>query len=156
MLLSIHVLGCLWFFVGDTEHEDGKASWFDNVDDLDPDDVWGAYFTAVYFTFVTLSTVGYGDIHPVNNTERGICLIFLLLGTAAFAFMVGMFTTVLVEGLNSQRIASRNMRLFWRFIGHYNTNKKDSIPKYVYKPISKTFGGQWKFDTSGVFEESRF
>ncbi len=33
-----------------------------------------------YFSVATLTTVGYGDIHPTNDTSRMAAAIFILLG----------------------------------------------------------------------------
>jgi voltage-gated potassium channel Kch len=46
---------------------------------------------ALYFTVTTMTTVGYGDIHPVGQLARAICtihLVFDLVFIAAFAGLV--------------------------------------------------------------------
>ena len=41
---------------------------------------------ALYFTGITMSTVGYGDIHPSGQLARGVVLVQLVY---TFAFLVG-------------------------------------------------------------------
>jgi voltage-gated potassium channel len=48
--------------------------------------------TALYFTIVTLSTVGYGDITPANQTSRIFVITLIVLG-------ISIFTTVLLSSL---------------------------------------------------------
>ena len=36
--------------------------------------VGSIYLAAFYFCFTTMTTVGYGDIHPYSNTERIVCI----------------------------------------------------------------------------------
>lgn len=50
-----------------------------------------------YFAFTSLSTVGFGDFHPVNNFERLLCAIIILFGNAIFGFIIGMFNEMISE-----------------------------------------------------------
>jgi hypothetical protein len=43
----------------------------------------------VYFTFTTLSTVGFGDFNPKSNVERLIVAFGMLLGVAIFSIIMG-------------------------------------------------------------------
>ena len=51
----------------------------------------------VYFAFTTLATVGYGDYHAVNDSERVVCSIILLFGVAVFSFIMGNFIEILMS-----------------------------------------------------------
>ena len=53
--------------------------------------------TMTYFMFTSLSTVGFGDYHPVNNYERLICAIIILFGNAIFGYIIGMFNDMIQE-----------------------------------------------------------
>ena len=46
------------------------------------------YLEYVYFTIVTLSTVGYGDISAVTDTGRAFMVLFIIGGIAYFAFFL--------------------------------------------------------------------
>jgi hypothetical protein len=45
-------------------------------------------YKAVYFSFVTLSTVGYGDIVPINHIVRGLAIFEAIAGQLYLAVMV--------------------------------------------------------------------
>jgi hypothetical protein len=45
-------------------------------------------FTAFYFSFVTLSTVGYGDITPVSNVARMLAVMESMTGTLYVAVLI--------------------------------------------------------------------
>ena len=49
----------------------------------------------VYFTFTTLSTVGFGDFNPKSNVERLVVAFGMLLGVAIFSIIMGQFTMML-------------------------------------------------------------
>ena len=43
----------------------------------------------MYFSFTSLSTVGFGDYYPVSNIERVSGAIILLFGVACFSYIMG-------------------------------------------------------------------
>ena len=55
-------------------------------------DTFENFFHAVYWSVVTLTTVGYGDIYPVSNLGRVISMISSLVGIAIVALPTGIFT----------------------------------------------------------------
>jgi len=65
---------------------------------------------AFYYTLVTASTVGYGDVTPVSQSARLFGLSVIVLGTASFALALG----TLIAPLFEARVA----RIFGRMTGH--------------------------------------
>jgi hypothetical protein len=66
---------------------------------------WAAAFTAVeglafgdavYYTIVTVATVGYGDIHPATPLGKTLAVLAILTGTGTFGGLVASLTEVLV------------------------------------------------------------
>lgn len=45
----------------------------------------------MYFSFTTLSCVGFGDLHPVADFERIVAIFILLIGVALFTIIKGNF-----------------------------------------------------------------
>lgn len=45
--------------------------------------------TCTYYAFTSLSTVGFGDLHPRYDEERIICAFLLLSGVAVFSLILG-------------------------------------------------------------------
>jgi len=48
---------------------------------------------ALYFSVVTITTLGYGDIHPVTGTGRWLSLIQTLMGFILVVLVFGTFLT---------------------------------------------------------------
>jgi voltage-gated potassium channel Kch len=44
--------------------------------------------TAIYFSYVTLATLGYGDISPLTPTARGLAISEAILGQLYLAVLV--------------------------------------------------------------------
>ena len=45
-------------------------------------------FTGLYFSFITLSTVGYGDIIPVSQMARMLAIVEAMFGTFYVALLI--------------------------------------------------------------------
>ena len=52
---------------------------------------------AFYFTLVTASTVGYGDVTPGSQAARLFTMSLVVLGTASFGIAVGVLLTPVIE-----------------------------------------------------------
>ena len=48
-----------------------------------------------YFAFTSLSTVGFGDLHPRSDYERLVTAFILLFGVAIFSYVMGNFIEIL-------------------------------------------------------------
>lgn len=42
------------------------------------------YFNALYFTIITMSTIGYGDIVPLTHAGKSLTMVFAFLGVPMF------------------------------------------------------------------------
>jgi len=51
-----------------------------------------------YQVVMTLSTVGFMELHPLSDRARLMVSFLILMGVGSFAYLVGAFTQVLVEG----------------------------------------------------------
>lgn len=50
------------------------------------------FFDAVYWSVITLTTVGYGDIYPISDIGRVVSMISSLMGIAVVAMPTGIIT----------------------------------------------------------------
>ena len=51
--------------------------------------------SSMYFSFTSLSTVGFGDFNPKSDIERLITCVLLLFGVAIFSYIMGDFIEML-------------------------------------------------------------
>ncbi|KAK7272824.1 hypothetical protein RIF29_13864 [Crotalaria pallida] len=50
------------------------------------------YVAAIYWAITTVTSVGYGDLHPENDIERVFGIIFIALGAGLLSYITGLMT----------------------------------------------------------------
>jgi hypothetical protein len=55
------------------------------------------YIAALYFTFTTISTVGFGDISGGAISEKLFCILILSLGVGEYSFIAGSITSIIMD-----------------------------------------------------------
>lgn len=82
-------LACFWRLTVDLEdfHDDRgqRRNWMTVYEFV----AQPAYFTALYWSVMTLTTIGYGDVAPVTLGEQLICIFAMLLGGSIYAYVIG-------------------------------------------------------------------
>lgn len=78
------------------------------------------YGNAIWYSLVTLTTVGYGDIFPATTYGRGIGYIFILGSMAFYGFLIGQFTLLMTTikenkrlGLNGTQFSDHALIVGW-------------------------------------------
>lgn len=89
--------------------------------------------TAFYFAIVTMSTVGYGDIHPVTPTARLYVVSLIVFGISVFATSL---STVLVPLLHNrlQSILGTRDKLM-KHSGHYVIVGRSALAENTYRQL---------------------
>eukprot|EP00927_Polykrikos_kofoidii_P033179 TRINITY_DN28086_c0_g1_i1.p1 TRINITY_DN28086_c0_g1~~TRINITY_DN28086_c0_g1_i1.p1 ORF type:complete len:647 (+),score=63.06 TRINITY_DN28086_c0_g1_i1:88-2028(+) len=110
-IVACHWFACLWALVAlgiDASNHDSNpenptwltaviASKNDPCYPFAPDDPRCAYALSLYWSAMTLTTVGYGDVVPKNTFEFGVCICLMVMAGYAWAFVVGSVVSVLSE-----------------------------------------------------------
>ena len=56
------------------------------------------FFDALYMTVTTLTTVGYGEVHPLDRIGRIYNMVLILTGMGVMFYIVGSLARVVIEG----------------------------------------------------------
>jgi len=129
-----HWMACAWIMSA-TMQSPNKYTWMDSLAETygfceggdDGCDVYpsrdalkghgpSVYFAALYWSVVTITSVGYGDITSKNTDEMLLCTVYLLLGAVVWAYIIGNAVTIISTGDPD-------------LIEHFQT--MDSLNKYI-------------------------
>jgi ABC-type siderophore export system fused ATPase/permease subunit len=79
----------------------------------------------VYFGLTTLSTIGFGDLHPRSDAERVYTAIFLLCGVAVFSNVMGIFIEYLTvyKEIDAELEENEQLEKFFGVLLRFNKNK---------------------------------
>lgn len=81
-----------------TEYSQSSAG---NVNIARPVD---SYIVALYWSVMTMSTIGYGDVVPKTQYERVYEIFGMMLGASVYAYMVGAICSI-VASMNAASAA---------------------------------------------------
>jgi voltage-gated potassium channel len=96
------LFGYAWAFVYSLIEEVQPGS-FTSVTSMPADDIVGRVMQMRYFSFVTLSTVGYGDIVPHTPAARTMALLEAMLGQFYLVALIGRLVGLHIVHGNSDR-----------------------------------------------------
>lgn len=82
-VLILWFIGALCFW----EAEKGGQDW--------------SYFEALYFTYVSLLTIGYGDFYPQDNSAKPVFVFWSLMALPTLTVLIGAVGGVINEGVNT-------------------------------------------------------
>ena len=75
---------------------------------------------ALYMTVITLSTVGFGEIHTLSGAGRVFTMFLILFGFGSIAFLAHAFTEAIIERASSQNFGRKKMlKKVSRLSGHH-------------------------------------
>lgn len=55
------------------------------------------YLTSLYFAVTILTTVGFGDVTPQSDAERGFCFAAMIFGGFFYGFMIGSMSSIVSD-----------------------------------------------------------
>lgn len=99
-----------------------------------------------YFAFTSLSTVGFGDMFPQNNSERLLTAFILLFGVAIFSYVMGNFIEILetFKSVNQDFDDGDHLSKFFGLIKQFN--KGQNIDYTLQFQIEDFFDYRWVND----------
>ena len=74
---------------------------------------FSTFFDAVYYSVVTLTTVGFGDITPVSTAGRLVTMIMILSGIIFIPWQIGMFLRRLVHTAGKIKVICKKCGLHY-------------------------------------------
>ncbi|KAI7753975.1 hypothetical protein M8C21_023121 [Ambrosia artemisiifolia] len=132
-LYSTHAAACFFYYLATTlpPAEEGYT-WIGslkmgdyNYSEFRDIDLWTRYITSLYFAIVTMATVGYGDIHAVNNREMIFIIIYISGDMLLGAYLLGNMAALIVKGSRTERFRDK-MADIKKFMNKHNLGNQIS------------------------------
>lgn len=94
-----------------------------------PDSPIDTLFEALYWSIVTISTVGYGDITPTTEAGRTVAMFVIVAGIAVFSFTTSLIVTAFTEKLDEIKDLKliddiAKIKEFYLICGYENLSKE--------------------------------
>ncbi|TYI17124.1 hypothetical protein ES332_A07G002200v1 [Gossypium tomentosum] len=162
-VFAVHCAGCFYYRIA-ARYRDPGRTWIGASmgDNFHVQSLSIRYVTSMYWSITTLTTVGYGDLHPVNTPEMIFDIFYMFFNLGLTAYLIGNMTNLVVHGTSRTRqfrdtiqaassFAQRNQlppRLLDQMVAHlslkYRTDSEglqqqetlDSLPKAIRSSIS--------------------
>ncbi len=84
-----------------------------------------SYLDALWFTIVTITTVGYGDIVPVSQAGRALTMVLMLIGIVLWSVTIAVFTSAATRSIGRaiarelERLEQRRYRRLFSMLAEY-------------------------------------
>ncbi|KAA0192167.1 Potassium voltage-gated channel subfamily H member 7 [Fasciolopsis buskii] len=154
-VLIAHWLACIWYAVGNIERQqfDVRIGWLDqlagqlqvpfgNRSDGGPC-TKSKYITALYFTFSSLTSVGFGNVSPNTNPEKIFSICVMLVGSLMYAGIFGHVSAII------QRLYSGTARYHAQMLRVKEFIRFHQIPNPLKRRLEEFFQHAWSY-TNGI------
>ncbi|XP_060558376.1 potassium voltage-gated channel unc-103-like [Ruditapes philippinarum] len=154
--LIAHWLACIWYAIGNYERphlSPPKIGWLDELarqtDQSYINDTYGGptmkskYVTALYFTFSSLTSVGFGNVSPNTNSEKIFSILIMLIGSLMYASIFGNVSAII------QRLYSGTSRYHTQMLRIKEFIRFHQIPNPLRQRLEEYFQHAWSY-TNGI------
>ncbi|KAL7386570.1 hypothetical protein ABVT39_010392 [Epinephelus coioides] len=153
--LIAHWLACIWYAIGNVERSTSAGiGWLDNLSEqlgkLYNDSIIGSgpsirdkYVTALYFTFSSLTSVGFGNVSPNTNSEKIFSICVMLIGALMYASIFGNVSAII------QRLYSGTARYHAQMMRVREFIRFHQIPNPLRQRLEEYFQHAWSY-TNGI------
>jgi len=148
--VTCHCIACLWHYVAMMQE---GVNWKQGVVMTNTE----AYVVALYWTMVTFTTVGYGDITPKTDLEIAVTMVVEFVGILFFAYLMGTVSSI-VSNWNQRALAlSQRESDLEKWLMMVDKNRPDKrLHPSLHNSIRNYFIYIWKYDHSFLIKGSKF
>lgn len=98
-IIITYFVGCTFYLISSIQNDPNLFNLgietYITRNNLDNEDAIYRLITSCYFSITTLSTVGYGDLSPVSDTEKLVGIVIMIGGVAFFSYIMGQFIEII-------------------------------------------------------------
>ncbi|EZA61480.1 Potassium voltage-gated channel subfamily H member [Ooceraea biroi] len=153
--LIAHWMACIWYAIGNAERPTlkSKVGWLDMLandthqfyfhNNTGGPSIKSRYITALYFTFSSLTSVGFGNVAPNTDAEKIFTIIVMLIGSLMYASIFGNVSAII------QRLYSGTARYHTQMLRVREFIRFHQIPNPLRQRLEEYFQHAWTY-TNGI------
>ncbi|KAF5287614.1 hypothetical protein FQA39_LY15817 [Lamprigera yunnana] len=153
--LIAHWLACIWYAIGNAERPalHAKIGWLDTLaehtqqyyylNNTGGPSIKSRYITALYFTFTSLTSVGFGNVAPNTDAEKIFTICVMLVGSLMYASIFGNVSAII------QRLYSGTARYHTQMLRVREFIRFHQIPNPLRQRLEEYFQHAWTY-TNGI------
>ncbi|XP_072547965.1 potassium voltage-gated channel subfamily H member 2a [Salminus brasiliensis] len=153
--LIAHWLACIWYAIGNMERNGpSRIGWLDSLGEQlgkpynetipgSGPSTKDKYVTALYFTFSSLTSVGFGNVSPNTNSEKIFSICVMLIGALMYASIFGNVSAII------QRLYSGTARYHTQMLRVREFIRFHQIPNPLRQRLEEYFQHAWSY-TNGI------
>ncbi|XP_030548298.2 potassium channel AKT1-like isoform X2 [Rhodamnia argentea] len=102
-VFAVHMAACFYYLLA-ARYKDPKNTWIGlSLGDFHSRSLGVRYVISIYWSITTLTTTGYGDLHPVNTREMIFDIFYMFFNLGLTAYLIGNMTNLVVHGTSRTR-----------------------------------------------------
>ncbi|KAK9696962.1 hypothetical protein RND81_08G006800 [Saponaria officinalis] len=114
-LFAVHCAGCFYYLIAD-KYPNPRKTWIGaEYPNFKQQSVWKRYIASIYWSIVTLTTTGYGDLHAENTIEMVFDIVYMLFNLGLTSYLIGNMTNLVVHWTSRTRSFRDNVRACTEF-----------------------------------------
>ncbi|XP_051125094.1 potassium channel KAT3-like [Andrographis paniculata] len=141
-LFAVHCAGCFNYLIAD-RYPEPRRTWIGAVyPNFKQMSLWNRYVTAMYWSIVTLTTTGYGDLHAENPREMLFDIFYMLFNLGLTSYLIGNMTNLVVHWTSRTRNFRDSIRAASEF------TRRNQLPSRIEEQVLSHIC--LKFKTQGL------
>ncbi|XP_076438775.1 voltage-gated inwardly rectifying potassium channel KCNH6-like [Babylonia areolata] len=154
--LIAHWLACVFYAIANMERPllEAPISWLDGLanliehpyivnDTTSGPSIKTKYITALYFTFTSLTSIGFGNVAPNTNAEKIFSIFAMMLGSLLSAAIFGNVSSIMLRMYQGSDELHEKLQSVKDFVTFHH------IPKTLANRLQESFQHNWAY-TNGI------
>ncbi|KAL6578535.1 hypothetical protein OROMI_008751 [Orobanche minor] len=147
VLFEVHCAGCFFYFLAES-YPNPKRTWIGStIENFDEMSLWDRYIISVYWSIVTATTTGYGDLHPMNTGEMIFDIFYMLFNLGLNSYIIGNMTNLIVQATSRTRKFRESIRAASSFA------KRNHLPPRLGDQMIAHLSLRYRTDTEGLHQQ---
>eukprot|EP00899_Mesostigma_viride_P023999 jgi/Mesvir1/4784/Mv11084-RA.1 len=157
MLLFTHFSACMFYYVARLQPPNPDGAWIygqmvtnDNMavpisEGTPPQQ----YISALYFAFIAITSVGFGDVHPGNTVPERIWVsVQITVGNFIMAYVLAEITSLMLDAHARDRLAFLRTAALQDFF-----KAQANMPDWLQRRITEHYDKRWGSKETEVLEQ---